>query len=60
MEAPLIFVGIDVCKAQLDVAIRPTAQILSVPNDKAGIKTLVKHLEKLQPNLGCLGIHRWS
>jgi transposase len=51
LEVPLIFVGIDVCKAQLDVAIRPTAQILSVPNDKASIKTLVKHLEKLRPTL---------
>lgn len=51
LEVPLLFVGIDVCKAQLDVAIRPTAQILSVPNDKAGIKTLVKHLEKLRPTL---------
>ncbi len=51
MEAPLIFVGIDVSKAQLDVAIRPIAQALSVTNDKAGIKTLVKHLEKLQPSL---------
>ena len=51
LEVPLIFVGIDVCKAQLDVAIRPTAQILSVPNDKTGIKTLVKHLEKLRPTL---------
>ena len=51
LEVPLIFVGIDVCKAQLDVAIRPTTQILSVPNDKAGIKTLVKHLEKLRPTL---------
>ena len=51
MEVPLIFVGIDVCKAQLDVAIRPSAQMLSAPNDKAGIKTLVKHLEKLRPTL---------
>jgi transposase len=51
LEVPHIFVGIDVCKAQLDIAIRPTAQILSVPNDKAGIKTLVKHLEKLRPTL---------
>lgn len=51
MEVPLIFVGIDVCKAQLDVAIRPTAQILSVSNDRAGIKTLIKHIEKLRPNL---------
>src|SRR5258706_2493571 len=51
LKAPLIFVGIDVSKAQLDIAIRPTAQIVSVPNDKAGIKTLVKHLEKLRPTL---------
>lgn len=51
LEAPLIFVGIDVSKAQLDIAIRPTAQILSVPNDKAGIKALVKRLMKLRPTL---------
>jgi transposase len=51
LEGPLIFVGIDVCKAHLDVAIRPTGQTLSVTNDKAGIKILVKHLEKLQPTL---------
>lgn len=51
MEVPLIFVGIDVSKAQLDIAIRPNAQTLSVSNDKAGIKTLVKNLEKIQPKL---------
>ena len=51
MEGSFIFVGIDVCKAQLDVAIRPTGQTLSVTNDKAGIKILVKRLEKLQPTL---------
>lgn len=51
LEVSPIFVGIDVCKAQLDVAIRPSARILSVPNDKAGIKTLVNHLEKLRPTL---------
>ena len=51
MEAPLIFVGIDVSKAQLDVAIRPSAQSLSVTNDRAGIKSLIKHLKKLRPQL---------
>ena len=51
MEVSPIFVGIDVSKARLDVAIRPTTQTLSVTNDKAGIKILVKHLEKLQPTL---------
>lgn len=51
LEVPLIFVGIDVCKAQLDVAIRPSEQTLSVTNDKAGIKTLVRHFKKLRPTL---------
>lgn len=51
MEVSPIFVGIDVSKAQLDVSIRPSGQTLSVPNDKAGIKTLVKSLEKLKPTL---------
>ena len=51
LEAPLIFVGIDVSKAQLDVAIRPSAQSLSVTNDRAGIKSLIKHLKKLGPQL---------
>jgi transposase len=51
LEAPIIFVGIDVSKARLDVAIRPTAPSLAVPNDKAGIKMLVKQLEKIRPSL---------
>jgi transposase len=51
LEPPVIFVGIDVCKAQLDVAIRPTAASLAVANDKAGIKMLVKRLEKIRPTL---------
>ena len=51
LEVSHIFVGIDVSKAQLDVSIRPTAQTLSVTNDKAGIRVLIKHLKKLQPHL---------
>lgn len=51
MDSSLIFVGIDVSKAQLDVAIRPTRETLSVANDKAGIKTLVKRLAKIKPTL---------
>lgn len=51
MEAPPIFVGIDVSKAQLDVAIRPSAQTLSVTNDQAGIKILIKQFKKLRPSL---------
>ncbi len=51
MEVSLIFVGIDVSKAQLDVAIRPSAQIESFANDKLGIKALVKRLAKIEPTL---------
>ena len=51
MEDTLIFVGIDVSKARLDVETRPTGEKESVANDKAGIKALVKRLAKLQPTL---------
>ena len=51
MEVSLIFVGIDVSKAQLDVAIRPTGEKESFANDKAGIKALVKRLAKIEPTL---------
>jgi transposase len=46
-----IFIGIDVSKARLDVAIRPTAERDSVCNDKAGIQALVKRLGQIQPAL---------
>jgi len=49
LEDSCIFVGIDVSKARLDVAIRPTGEKESVANDEAGIKTLIKRLEKIQP-----------
>lgn len=49
MEATPIFVGIDVSKARLDVAMRPTGERESVANDKAGIKALVKRLAEIQP-----------
>jgi transposase len=49
LEVTPIFVGIDVSKAQLDVAIRPTGERESVSNDKAGIKALVKRLGKVGP-----------
>jgi transposase len=51
LEVTSIFVGIDVSKARLDVAIRPTGERESVANDKAGIKDLVKRLAKIQPVL---------
>ena len=51
MGVSLIFVGIDVSKAQLDVAIRPSGEKQSFANDKVGIKALVKRLAKIGPTL---------
>ena len=46
-----IFIGIDVSKARLDVAIRPSGQTESVSNDTAGIEALVKRLSERRPAL---------
>ena len=51
MEIASIFIGIDVSKARLDVAMRPSAEKLSVSNDEAGIEALVKRLSELKPAL---------
>jgi transposase len=45
------FVGIDVAKAQLDIAIRPTGERWTVPNDASGVATLVDRVQPLQPTL---------
>jgi transposase len=49
LEVASIFVGIDVSKAQLDIAMRPTGEKESFSNDAAGIKALVQRLTALQP-----------
>jgi transposase len=51
METTPRFVGIDVAKARLDVAVRPTADQWNVPNDEAGISQLVTRLQELAPDL---------
>jgi len=45
------FVGIDVAKAQLDIAVRPSGERWAVPNDATGIETLVDRLHTLHPTL---------
>src|SRR2546426_11592575 len=45
------FVGIDVAKAQLDIAIRPTGERWTVPNDASGVATLVDRVQTLHPTL---------
>ena len=45
------FVGIDVAKAQLDIAVRPSGERWAVPNDATSIGTLVERLQPLHPTL---------
>lgn len=49
-ESP-IFVGIDVSKASLDVAVRPTGEVWQVNNDLQGIDRLVEEVRKISPTL---------
>ena len=44
-SATPVYVGIDVCKARLDVYIRPTGQKLTVSNDRDGLKRLKRVLK---------------
>ena len=43
------FVGIDVAKAELDIALRPSGERWTVPNDAGGVVTLVERLPPLPP-----------
>ena len=51
MTSTRVFVGIDVSKDRLDVALRPSAERWAVANDDAGIATLVDRLRALTPAL---------
>ena len=46
-----VYVGIDVSKARLDVAVEPQEQTWQADNNGAGIASLVKRLAKLKPTL---------
>jgi len=45
------FLGIDVAKAQLDIAVRPSGECWAVPNDASGVAALVDRVQALQPTL---------
>jgi transposase len=49
MSEPQLFVGIEVAKAQLDSALRPTGERWTVPNDDPSIATLIPQLEAVHP-----------
>jgi transposase len=46
-----VFVGLDVSKQKLDVALRPQGRHFVAPNDDRGIKLLAKRLAPLRPQL---------
>jgi transposase len=48
---PPTFVGIDVAKAKLDVAVRPSGELWQTPNDAAGHAALVTRLQPVAPTL---------
>ena len=47
MEKQGVFVGVDVSKAKLDVAIRPSGEFFSEANDERSVRRLVKRLRPL-------------
>jgi len=51
MTASDIFVGIDISKNRLDVALSPGDQTFTCPNNEAGIHQLVRRLQKLNPQI---------
>ena len=57
MTSAQMFVGIDVSKAQLDVALRPEGQF-SAPNDEAGWAQVLERLSMVHPRLVVLEAHR--
>jgi transposase len=51
MSVPQVFVGMDVAKAHLDIALRPTGERWAVMNDALGIVALVARLQAVQATL---------
>ena len=51
MKESLVFVGIDVSKERLDVAVRPTGKMWQVSHDSLGIGEVMERLETLMPQL---------
>jgi transposase len=45
------FIGIDVAKAQLDIALRPSGERWAVPNDASGVRPLVDLVQTRKPTL---------
>ena len=50
MEQEPVFVGIDVAKDRVDVALRPSGDVWEVAYDESGVSALVSRLQSLQPS----------
>ena len=50
MTSTQVFVGIDISKAQLDLAVRPEGQF-SAPNNEAGFAQVLERLNAVHPTL---------
>lgn len=51
MNQTEFFIGIDVAKAQVDIAVRPTGETWTSPTDEAGLAALVQRLQPVRPTL---------
>ena len=51
MTTSAVVVGVDGAKDRLDVAVRPSGETWSEPNDDAGVRGLVARLRPLGPAL---------
>ena len=51
MDKDISYVGIDIAKAQLDIAVRPSGAQWVAPHDDAGLNALVERLRGVQPAL---------
>ena len=60
MEGEPRYVGIDVSKAQVDVAVRPTGQRWAASYDETGVGELVSQIVDLGPRHGVAGSNGWS
>jgi transposase len=51
MSLEKVWVGVDICKAHLDVYLFPLGQILQVPNTDEGVQSLIEQLKGSPPHL---------
>ena len=51
MEQAPRYVGIDVAKAKVDVAVRPTDRKWAISYDESGVRELISQMEEMSPAL---------